>query len=51
MLTLIAVAVAFGAGAYVGSTNADAVKKGVALAAAAVATAAAYFDGFKDWLG
>jgi hypothetical protein len=51
MFTLIAIAVAFGAGAYFGSANADKVKKGIAAAVAAVAGAAAYFDGFKGWFG
>jgi hypothetical protein len=50
MMTLIAIAVAFVAGAYVGASNADIVKKAAAVALTAATGAAAYFEGFKGWL-
>lgn len=50
MLVLVAVAVAFAAGLYVGSANADAVKKFMAVILAAATGFAAYVGSFKDLL-
>jgi hypothetical protein len=49
MLTIIALIVAFSAGLYVGSSNADAVKKGMAVVIATATGFAAYVEAFKGW--
>ena len=49
MLTIIAFIAAFCAGLYVGSSNADAVKKAIAVILASATGAAAYFEAFKGW--
>lgn len=50
MLMIVALIVAFSAGLYVGSSNADAVKKGMAVLLATATGLAAYFEKFQGWL-
>jgi hypothetical protein len=51
MLTTFAMIVAFAAGAYVGASNADAVKKVIAVAVAAGAVAVTQVDAIRAYFG
>jgi hypothetical protein len=51
MLTILAMIIAFAAGAYVGASNADAVKKLIAVAVAAGAAAVTQVEAIRAYFG